>query len=426
VVGIGRLVVHAQVELVLVHVLVRDPAVVVGGAGQVRQRITAQQVGGHRIDAVRRDRVPGEGIARRAAAGARAGGGRIVDGGHAAADRLGEDALSLQGGGDGGDADAADALAHALVVDEEERPVLGDGPAQDEAELVAAEAGLVGVTVGRGREQVARVHVLVTEELERRAPELIRPRPRAEVDDAAVEAPELRRRDVGHHLELLDGVDDREVGHRSGLGLQDGDAVVQVLVDAGPPAVEAREGGPGRERHARNQRHQREEAAAVQRELQDEAVGDHLAQARRLRLQQGRVGGHRRRLAHVADRELDVQAHALAGRDVDAVPHEALEARRFHHEGVGPWREPGERVEAGRARRGDVLAAGRDVAGGHLRLGHVPAGRVVRLAHDLAPAGLGEADGRPADGESEQADGGRVAEAAHWTPDVQPSQWQVT
>jgi hypothetical protein len=91
-----------------------------------------------------------------------------------------------------------------LIVHEEERPVPGDRPAQDEAELVALERGLVRVVGGGGREEVPGVEGLVAQELEPGSVQLVATCLRAQVDHATVEPPELRGRGVGHDLEFLD------------------------------------------------------------------------------------------------------------------------------------------------------------------------------------------------------------------------------
>ena len=264
-VAVRGVVVGPHVELVLVVALVREAPVVVGRPGQVGEWIAAQQLRRHRVDPACWDGAGRERIACGAAARGGACRRRIVDRRHATGDRFREDSSALQGRGDGRDAHASDALPAALVVHEEERPVLRDRPAQDEAELVAAEVRFVGVVRDGGREEVPRVQRLVAQELECRAVELIAPRPGGQVDDAAVEAPELGRRRAGDDLELLDRVDDREVRDRTGLRLQDRDAVVEILVDARPPAVEARKRRTRRQRHAGYQGHERQVAPAVQR-----------------------------------------------------------------------------------------------------------------------------------------------------------------
>ena len=189
----------------------------------------------------------------------------IVDGRHPAADRLGEDALTLQQRRHRRDHRAADRLALALIVDEEERVVLDERAAERAAELIAA---VLRLGLERRLEEVRRVQRFVAEELEGVAVKRVGARLGRQVDDAAVEPAELGRRAVAFDLEFLNRVDDREERDLARLGLQHGDAVEEVFVGARPPAVDARQRRVGRQRDAGRERGQRDEAAAVQRQLQ--------------------------------------------------------------------------------------------------------------------------------------------------------------
>src|SRR5688572_11408115 len=97
--------------------------------------------------------------------------------------------------------------------------------------------------------------------------QLVAPRFRRQVDDAAVEASELGRRAVALGPELLDRVYVGEERDLSRLGLEHRDAVEEILVGPRPSAVDARQrsGGRWRYRHAGRQARQRDEAPAVQR-----------------------------------------------------------------------------------------------------------------------------------------------------------------
>src|SRR5262249_60234085 len=127
--------------------------------------------------------------------------------------------------------------AAAVGVAKEVLLVLYDRPSGYEAELVAPEVVLVGVLGRRRREEVPRVQGLVAEELERRAVQLVGPRLRAQVDDAAVEASELGGRRIGHDLELLDGGDDGGGTHGAGLRLEGGAPGGEGLVHPGAGAA---------------------------------------------------------------------------------------------------------------------------------------------------------------------------------------------
>ena len=99
----------------------------------------------------------------------------------------------------------------------------------------------------------------------------------------------------------------------AGLGLQHRDAVEQVLVGARPAAVDARQRRGRRQRDAGDQAGEGDEAAAVQRQVDDLPVVDHLSETGAFRPQQRRVGRHGDRLGHRADGELQVEPHGLAG-----------------------------------------------------------------------------------------------------------------
>src|SRR5262249_32747916 len=118
---------------------------------------------------------------------------RVEDLRHAASDGLGENALALQNGRDRRDHGPAGSLPLPLIVGEEERAAALNRSAGDAAELVPSEFRLG--RDGRG-EEVASVERLVAEELEAGSVELVRARALGEVDDAAVEAPELGGRAV--------------------------------------------------------------------------------------------------------------------------------------------------------------------------------------------------------------------------------------
>ena len=129
----AEMVIAAQRELILVHRLVGGPPEIVGGAGTGRHRETARAGSRHRIPSRFRNRV-----VRERRADVVDGGRRVVDHRHAPGDRLGEDPLPLKSGRHRGNHRAGDRLPLALVVDEEERRVPADRPAEHAAELIAA------------------------------------------------------------------------------------------------------------------------------------------------------------------------------------------------------------------------------------------------------------------------------------------------
>ena len=175
------------------------------------------------------------------------------------------------------------------------------------------------------------------EELEGRAVQHIGPGFGREVDHAAVEPAEFRRRAVGFDLEFLNGIHDREERHLAGLGLQHRDPVEKVLVGARPAAIDPRERLTRWQRHGRDERDQRDEATAVERQRRDLLFRDHLPQTR-ARAQGGRRGSDGNRLADVADHQRNIQAYRHTGLDADALMTHAAEPREHDVDGVDAWR----------------------------------------------------------------------------------------
>jgi hypothetical protein len=340
----AQLLVEADIGLVLVVHLVGHTTVVVRRPHGCGQREACEQRDRHRIHPVLRNRAVGKRCAREAAGTVGDGRRRVVDHGHAAGNRLGEDALPLQRRWHGGDHGAADVLPLPLVVDEEERPVSTQWATEHAAELVAAEFRLD--RVGR-REEVARVQRLVPEELEAGPAERVRTRLRGEVHHPAVEASELGRRAVGFDLELLNRVHDRVEGHLTRLGLQHRDAVEQVFVGTRPAAVDARELRAGRQRDTGYQRRQRDEGAAVQRQRRNGLLGDHLAQAGGGAQRRG-VAGDRDRFRQATDHQLKIELARQPCFNPHAFSACGAEAAQFDNHSILARAKPAERVQTGR------------------------------------------------------------------------------
>ena len=129
------------------------------------------------------------------------------------------------------------AKPRALPVGKEERLVLADRTADRQPILIPAELRLRA----RLREIVAGVQILIAEEFEQRAVELVAAGLPDHHHGAAVRSAVLRRVGVDVELELLHRVDDRIERDLAGFRLQDADAVVQVLVGARAAAVDARQ-----------------------------------------------------------------------------------------------------------------------------------------------------------------------------------------
>ena len=161
-------VIDPDVELVLIDGLVADPAVVVRRPGRGRQRIALQQRARDRIDPSTGIVLPGNGVrvAPPPPIGRRR---RIVDGRHAPADRLGEDALPLQHRRHGRDRPCG--RWSAAGPGSRRRRTCDRAGSVRRARRRTGCGGTAACRVGR-REEVARVQRLVPEELERRAVQL--------------------------------------------------------------------------------------------------------------------------------------------------------------------------------------------------------------------------------------------------------------
>src|SRR4029079_6587202 len=214
--------IHPAAELILIDRLVAHALVVVGHPRTGGQRITGQQRPGDRIDSRLWNRVSGKLAPRRSTGSVGPGRGGVVNRDRAPAGRLGEYALALQQCGHSGDHGAPNRLPLPLIVDEEECPVLSNRTAHYGTELVAEEFGFVR---HRGGEKVPGVQCLMPQEFETASVKSVASGLRGQFDDAAVEAPELRRRTVAFDLELLDGVDVREERHLSRVRVEETRAV---------------------------------------------------------------------------------------------------------------------------------------------------------------------------------------------------------
>lgn len=288
-----------------------------------------------------------------------------------------EAAVALRESGDGRDPDDAGLLARALPVGEEEGAIAAEGSAEDEAVLVAAEAGF---GVGGIGEEVARVQAFVAEEFKERAVELVGAGFLIDEDDAAVGASVFGGVGVGFDAKLLDGVNDGEVGDLSGFGLKDADAVVEVFADAGARSIDAGEGGSGREVDAGREGDQGNEVASVDGEIDDALLIELERHSAAGLGERGDVGGDVKGLGDVAQGEGEIEGEAIRGAEGESGAGEGREAGMGDGEGVGSGGE-GDEVEAA-------------IGGGGLGEGDIE-------------GGMGEADGGVGEGGS-----GRIAEEA--------------
>ena len=270
----GESVIDSRAELILIDLFIGNPSIVVGHACACRQGISLQQFDGDRVYSLRRNGISGELVPSRPAASDGRRCRRIVNDGDAPADGLGEDALSLQDCWDGRDHGSADRLPLPLVVGEKEGSILPNRTSDDTAKLIPTKPGLDRI---RGGEVVPGIQCFVSEEFECGAVKSVAPGPGRQVDDAAVEAPELGWRTVALDFELLNGVDIWKEGDLARFGLQDRDAVEQILVGARPSAIDSWQRRARGKSDTRRQSCERDEAPAVQRQADDLAVVDDLA-----------------------------------------------------------------------------------------------------------------------------------------------------
>ena len=230
----------------------------------------------------------------------------------------------------------------------------------------------------------------MAQEVEAGAMKRVRPRLRRQVHDAAVETAELGRRAVALDLELLDRVDDRIDRHLPRLRLQHRDAVEQVLVGSRPAAVDARQQRVGRQRDPGGQAGERDEGAAVQRQLHHLLVTDDGAEAGGLGAEDRRLCRDGELLADVADGQIEIDARLLAGRQVDAGTAHRLEAGEHDVDAVLAGRQARRRVDAVAAGDHDPPAIGADLGHRERRAGDRASGGILHQAGDFTGGELGE------------------------------------
>ncbi len=239
--------------------------------------------------------------------------------------------------------------------------ILHERSAERAAELIPP---VLRLHRGRGLKEIPGVEVLVTKELEAVPVEGIRAGLGGQIYHAAVEPAELGGGTVALDLEFLNRVDDGEVRHLTGLGLQHGDAVEQVFVGARPPAVDARQLGIRGQRDSRCERREHDERPAVQGQLHDLLVLHDGAEAGRFRPKDWGIGGHRDLLADVTDGEVEVDSRLLARREADTLSPDGFEAGQIDVDPVRAWSEARRRVHTLSGRDDHALLIGLYVGDG--------------------------------------------------------------
>jgi hypothetical protein len=312
---------------------------VAGRVRGVRQGEVGQDLLRCRMEAVLRDLVAGERLPYVAGEGE-----RIVDRGHAAEIAVAHGCrghVAARGGG------GADTLA--LVVEEEERAIADDAPAERAAELV------IGQRVHPNVKVLPGVEVVVAQELEQRAVEVVRAGLNLQVDHPAGRAAILGRVVAGLKAELADGLGG---GDHHGQAEHDGvvvDAVDHPVVLVGRLAVDrdrrsALPGGDGRVAPAvgaGNQQAELHEMAAVERKLFDLGLFDQLVDRGGLRVDHRRAGGHGDGLRHLPGLKGDVDARRLVDGKLNGVGGVLLEAGHLNAHAIGAHGKRRQHVVAG-------------------------------------------------------------------------------
>ncbi len=226
--------------------------------------------------------------------------------------------------------------------------------------------------------------MLVPEESEYAAVERVAARFGGEIHHAAVEPAELCGRAVALNLELLNGVDNRVVRDLARLRLQDGDAVEQILVRARPAPVDAGQHGVRRQGYTRCDGGERDEQTAVQRELDDLFMFDNRTQARAFPSDRRCIPDHGHLFLKAADREIEIDARLLTGRQPDALAAHGLEARELEFQAVLARCQAGHRIHAIARRDDDSLQVRPSLRDGDDRAGNGGPTRILHHAGDFA------------------------------------------
>ena len=108
-------------------------------------------------------------------------------------------------------------------------------------------------------------------------------------------------------------------------------------------------GDPGGESHAGREARQRDEAPAVERQVDDLPVVDDVPEPGRLAAQQRRVGRDRDRFGHTAELQPKIESNGFSRGEPYAVARERPEAAQLDANLIGARREPWIDVAAVRA-----------------------------------------------------------------------------
>ena len=273
-----------------------------------------------------------------------------------------------------------DRLQPPFEADQEEALVADDRAAQRAAKLVAPQPQPLFV------EEAARVQHLVAQVLKRRAMELIRPGTHRDADNAARKAAVFGREARSDYAELLDCVQRwphlRPAADR--IAVADAIDVEISLITAG--AIDRREGSlpAPAGHHAGHQEREVGEIAALQRQVLDLFVDDHIAfdrAALEIDRRSGRADRHR--LGDCADLERYIDAQLLSRLQLKVSANEAGEPIGFHGEFIRTRNQADQGIVARFVRPHLRLDPGFDVLDGNVRTGNHG---VCRVGHDAGHA----------------------------------------
>ena len=288
--------------------------------------------------------------------------------------------------------------AEPLVVREGEELVSGERSAQRAAELVLLEPGL---GLRRGGEEVLGLEGIVAVELPRRAVPRVGAGPRHHAHDRARVPSVLRVVGMGEDLELLDRVGGRAEDEPRVEGVVVGRSVEDEVVRLVPHAVDVESTGhvaeaagsgvaggssqpDGGRDHARDERSELGEAAAVQGQVDDLLLVDDDAEGGVAGLHERRIADHGDVLGEVADGEPQVHARGLRDVDADALAHQGTEPLQAAPDVVEAGGQEGDGIEAVGAGRHAAREPGPPVRGFHRRSRHRRARGVGNDAGDGA------------------------------------------
>ena len=290
-----------------------------------------------------------------------------------------------------------------MIAAEEEGAVAHDGAAEGQAEVVVLEVRLLLGELRRGGEALGAIEVV-------RAPfELVR----AALDDQVLHGARgpavLRRRVGGDHRELADGLGRRQVGDGVDQRLVvvhafdlvavellaqsvDGEGRAAELGIAERLRVGARSAAGGvaaRDAavHARSQRGQLREVAAVERQVLDLLLIDERGDLRGALLDERRRGGDGHLFVHAAELHLEVDARHLVDGQRD-LRDLRLESAEIDLHLVRADRQRGQRVGALLVADVDALGAGAGAGRRHRGPGQHGPGVVGDEAFDARRRGL--------------------------------------